>query len=563
MAQRGTLVGHWLTRGDAGDAAGSAHGGARSIRACPGPDGSPGGALAFDGRESRIVVPDAPDLRLGSGDFTLAVWVRPRVPVHGVPGDVVGKFDTALRCGFTLGLSGSSPAYSGVSDARHVHFEMDDGYCGEWVDCGRPWPSNSLVSALVAFEGRLYAGIADAARARDAAHVFRWAGGRRWIDCGRLGSDPGHLSVMSMLVHDGSLYAGTGVWDWTRASGEGFRPALSRVFRYEGGRSWRDLGQVGESVRVLCLASYRGHLYAGLDRVGGGHVFRLAGDAWEDCGALNGDNVECLCAHGGDLYATTHRRIYRRTEEGGWLEIGNQPYGIAQIHSTQVYGGSLYLGTWPQGYVLRLEGDGEWSIAGRVGLPEGMALISEVNDLTVYNGKLYAGVIPKAQVWRYESDGHWTLLDRLAGRPDWSEQIIDSWGRVPCLTVFQGRLFAGTGACKARARDVDPAGTHGRVLALQAGQCVSHDRDIGGGWTHLAAARRGEELVLYVDGRLAAGSRSEACYPLDLSTPVPLTIGCGPRGYFAGELADLRLYRGALAAEEIKRLGESAVTLSS
>ena len=58
-----------------------------------------------------------------------------------------------------------------------------------------------------------------------------------------------------------------------RAGGKGFEPALSNVFVYESGTEWHDLGQVGESVRVLCMASFDGELYVGLDRVGVGALF--------------------------------------------------------------------------------------------------------------------------------------------------------------------------------------------------------------------------------------------------------------------------------------------------
>ena len=42
--------------------------------------------------------------------------------------------------------------------------------------------------------------------------------------------------------------------------------APTRVFVYEGGTTWCDLGQVSDASRVLCMGSYNGHLYVGLDR---------------------------------------------------------------------------------------------------------------------------------------------------------------------------------------------------------------------------------------------------------------------------------------------------------
>ncbi|HAA78598.1 TPA: hypothetical protein DCE37_26160, partial [Candidatus Latescibacteria bacterium] len=256
------------------------------------------------------------------------------------------------------------------------------------------------VSALVAFGGELYGSIADADDPMDAARVFRWAGGTDREDCGRLGSNPRHLSVQSMIAHDGRLYAGTGVWDWVRASGDGFDPALSHVFVYEGGREWRDLGQVGASVRVLTMASFDGDLYVGLDRVGGGSCFRYDGQDWIDCGAPHGDNFENLLPVDGILYGATHRNHYRYEGDQTWTCLSREPHGITQTHAFQTHQGKLWAGTWPQGYVLRWEGE-EWTNTGRLGIPEGEHQeINEINNLIVYNGKLYAGVIPKAQVWR-------------------------------------------------------------------------------------------------------------------------------------------------------------------
>ena len=560
------LVAHWPLREDARDAAGENHGVADNVEFGDGPGRVAAGAACFNGRDSVIEVPHAQVLRLGNEDFTIAVWVRCAMPMRGVFGDVLAKFDPACRCGLNLQVAGSSAGYSSMSDTRHVHFGIDDGYVGSWQDCGKPWPSNSLVSAVVAFDGELYAGIADADDPMDAARVFRWAGGTDWEDCGRLGSDPHHLSVQSMIVHDGKLYAGTGVWDWFRASGIEFEPALSRVFVYEGGQEWRDLGPVGASVRVLSLASFDGELYAGLDRVGGGHCYKYDGSEWIDCGALDGDNVENLAPMDGVLYGATHKNYYRY--EGGqtWACLVREPHGITETHALQTVGGKLWVGTWPQGYVLRWE-DGEWVNTGRVGLPKGEhEEINETNNLIVYNGKVYAGVIPKAQVWRYETDDHWTLMNSLASRPDFTSSSSDSWAmdneatatwcRVPTLAAFQGRLFAATGSCISRAVDVDPDDTLGRVYAIELGQVVSHDRDIGGEWTHLCVVRQGKELRLYVNGERTASSRAPAGHTYDLTNAQPLTIGFGAQGYFAGHIADLRLFDGVLADEQVRGMAQ-------
>lgn len=37
-------------------------------------------------------------------------------------------------------------------------------------------------------------------------------------------------------------------------------PAPTKVFVYEGGTKWKDLGQVGNGSRVLCMASFKGEL---------------------------------------------------------------------------------------------------------------------------------------------------------------------------------------------------------------------------------------------------------------------------------------------------------------
>jgi len=89
---------------------------------------------------------------------------------------------------------------------------------------------------------------------------------------------------------------------------------------------------------------------------------------------------------------------------------------------------------------------------------------------------------------------------------------------------------------------------------------ASHERDIGGGWTHLAVVRRGADLRLYVNGCLSACSAAPEGRVLDLSNREPLLMGFAAQTYFRGAIADLRLYAGALKAEDIVQLYASRTT---
>jgi hypothetical protein len=550
------LVARWRLAGNTDDAVGGHHGIADCLSYTAGPHGASRTAAEFDGHRSRVRIEDHEALRLGTADFTCTAWIRCQSPMTHVFGDILSKFDPVGRTGVNLHVAGCSPAYSAMSDQRHVHFGIDDGYVGQWEDFGKPEPGNSNVTAIATWQGALYAGIADADSPEQACRVFRYGGQKTWHDCGRLGTDAQVLSVQSMLVHSGRLYAGNGNWDWDKARGDfpGFVPGKVHVFEYQGGTHWRDLGQVGEGHRLMCMASFAGDLYAGVDKQGGGRVFRYSGSGWVDCGAPDGLNIEGLLPHGGVLHASTHGSIYRYEGGVNWTCIGKEPFGITQIHSMAEILGQLWIGTWPQGYVLRLEADDKWSIVGRLGIPEGLFECNEVMDLRVYNGKIYAALIPKSQIWRYEADGHWTLMASLASRSDWSPENPDSWCRVTSLNAYRGQLCAATGSCYSRAQHQDADNTLGRVLGFTAGQVCSHEHDIGADWTHIAAIRAGRETRLVVNGKLAATARAPGHTSFDLSNSNPWHIGYGAQTFFKGAIADVQLYDRALSVEAIPRI---------
>jgi hypothetical protein len=70
-------------------------------------------------------------------------------------------------------------------------------------------------NSLTVFDGHPYAAITDAEKFEDWCHVFRYAGGQKWEDCGCVGERRTH-GVGPMVVHDRSLYVGTWTHDWTR-----------------------------------------------------------------------------------------------------------------------------------------------------------------------------------------------------------------------------------------------------------------------------------------------------------------------------------------------------------
>jgi concanavalin A-like lectin/glucanase superfamily protein len=83
-------------------------------------------------------------------------------------------------------------------------------------------------------------------------------------------------------------------------------------------------------------------------------------------------------------------------------------------------------------------------------------------------------------------------------------------------------------------------------------------RDLGDGWKHVAAVRRGKELRLYIDGQLAANVTSEGS-PLNISSDSPLQIGFGPQGYFDGRMREIRLYDRALSEVAVKAICDSSI----
>jgi hypothetical protein len=537
------LVGHWPLQGDCRDHSGNGnHGKNHGVDLANG---------TFNGRDAWIEVPYSRSLDFGAGDFTISAWVWTEQDSNDVIGDVVSKFDPVNRKGLTLAIKASAGGYNGPGNDRHVYFGIDNGKTGGWEDCGRPNPTSNYVSnSLTVFDGHLYAATTDAAKEEDWCHVYRYRGKQEWEDCGRVGKLRTR-GVGPLIVHNGQLYAATWSYDWTRVAKD--QLDLCRVYRYAGSKEWIDCGQPGASRRLFGIASYKGNLYVvGDDRKCYRHD---GGPKWEECGKFP-NYGHPMGVHDGRLFVGVLNPAGIWAYDGAaWKELGN-PYEdqkrCNQIHAFDVYRGRLHATTWPEGRVARLSPEEKWVDCGRLGD------CLEINGLTVYNGKLYGGTIPRAEVFRYESGQDWTSLKVFHEPADRTFQDSKDWARVTSLTVYAGKLFASMGSCTSAALDA-PCDFRGKVYALEAGKCISYDRDLGTGWKHLAAVRRGDRVELYINGKLEAASGAFAGADYDLSSNEPWKIGFGEMDYFTGKIREVRAYNRAIPAADIAKVVRDGV----
>lgn len=527
-AQQAGLLGHWPLAEDGRDVSGSdRHAEVRGEVQWAEQDGR--AAVKLDGRNAFLEIPADRVPALGREDFTVSLWVNCPDDSRDLPGDLLSHYDAARRRGWHLTLKTNSGVTFSQSNYRHLQFGIDDDRQTDWQDAGRPGQA-LLGFALAAHEGSLYVGTCEPGPG-ESGHVYRYAGDDQWTD---LGSPDNANSVTSLAVFEGQLYAGTGKY---RVAGSALPESENtnlggRIFRLDGDQ-WVACGQLPEVESVGGLAVYNGRLYASsLYRPAG--FFRYeGGDAWTACAVPDEKRVEALGVYNGHLYATSYDggRVYRFDGET-WTDCG-QLGDNTQTYSIAVYQGRLYVGTWPSGSVYRFEQPNVWTDVGRLGEE------LEVMGMMVHNGRLLGGTLPLAEVYAYQGDRRWQRLTQLDQTPD------VKYRRAWTMAEYDGRLFCST----------LPSG---KIFRFQAGTTASWNDALPTGWHHVAAVRRGQELVLYVDGTRVAQARSEDLPDYDLTSSAPLRIGLGQNDFAYGALSDLRLYGRALDEGAIQKLAAPA-----
>jgi len=433
------LIGHWRLTHNCRDSSGLGnHGLNKGVTFT-------GASAVFDGIDDHIEVSDAPSLKFGTIDTTIAVWVHTEAHLQDVVGDILSKFDPATRSGLNFSVMNYVGATSVQSNHRNVFFGIDGNQDQpKWVHCGRPG-NNNMIWALTVYDGNLYAGTWEPGEG-DAGHVYRYKGNDKWSDCG----SPDRCNTVSALAeHDGKLYAGSSFYSG-RGSAQPISPNKNpggRVFRYDEENQWTDCGKIGDVYTVTGLVTFAGQLYATTcDSYGcptrTEACYRYEGDKkWTFVGNPGG-RLGAFLVHNGSLYAIVFgKQGFARYEgEAAWTPLGIVP-NTGQTYSAVIYQGRIYLGTWPTGTVFQFDGPNRFTSFGRLGDEK------EVMAMAVYNGKLYSGTLPLGKVFRYDGPAGWTDTGQLDTRRSLSPRMGDGGLLRQDLCrdpAVRSRLFTGS-----------------------------------------------------------------------------------------------------------------------
>ncbi|MCF6311487.1 MAG: hypothetical protein L3J39_03465 [Verrucomicrobiales bacterium] len=249
-----TLIADWKLKGDAMD-----HSGQGIHLSNHGIEWDKKRAASFNGRSSYLSVPHHQMQNLGSGDFTISLWVFTEENMDDNIGDLISKYDPVTRKGFNLSLVNHAGVTGSQANYRNLQFGIDDSKQeAEWRDEGRPGKS-IFVHSMAVHQGDLYVGTVEGRTNTDQGHVYRYKKTGEWEDLGAPWKSNG---VTSMASFDGKLYVGV---SRVLLHYSGLAPTLShhiggKVFVLDGGE-WTEVGQLPGLGGVNGLVNFKGELY--------------------------------------------------------------------------------------------------------------------------------------------------------------------------------------------------------------------------------------------------------------------------------------------------------------
>ena len=399
----------------------------------------------------------AEPLDVGAEPFSITARIHTEAQLGSVLGDICSRFEPKSRVGFSFGVQ-TQAVVASQPNSRQLHFSVDNGTGGSWVDRGRPGNCVQLTS-LASFQGSLYAGTyEDPGDGR----VYRQdAATGAWIDCG---APHNCNAVQSLAVFNGDLFAGVGNY---RASGSSLELSDNMnpggyIYRYGGSPGvWESTGllparrnpaadnpMAAEGVYDYGSPSPHEDIDQGTGRT------RTSNQPFWDIDRI--DTVGGMAVFQGKLWACPlyHRGVFSYDgSSDGWTYEGDP--GV-RIFALAPFEGYLYAAanqgapkgrlhpypappsgkqTMAQGGVYRLGGSrssgAEWEFAG------GQEGVSQVYSFCVYEGEFYCGTWPEARVFRMPRGQDITEPWLDAGRTGEEKEVMG-------MCVYNGKMYVQT-----------------------------------------------------------------------------------------------------------------------
>ncbi len=513
---------------------------------------------------------------LGGGSAAAEVW-----KYDGVAWTRIGGGATNSTTGWATSLVGAmlwanNQLYAGPSSTTNYGSAMFTWNGSAWTMIGGHYVNNSWgtyniarVTSSATFNGKLYYGLGSSV---NNAQVFEYDGttARRVGGSSLDGSWPpwSYEAVTSMVAYKGQLYVGLGsdggdaeVWRWNGSS-------WSKLAGDGVNSTWN-----GES-SVSSMAVFNDKLYIGLGTTSymadvwqydGTSWTQVAGEVGSGNTAINGSwrlnprAVDTMAVYNGQLCVGLggsggYGEVWCWTGSGNWTRIsgGNNASlngswsSAAEILSLTTYNGKMYASVMPTGHAASIwSWDGSsWIQVAGAGLNSGWVDSSYtwIKSMTVYNGYLYVGTgfsgssNPTGDVWRYDGT-NWTQVGGDSINNSWS--VSDNREEVTSLTVFKGKLYAGTGFSPNGDALVYSFGDNAYVES-------STSSFSAGAWQHLAGTYDGTNIKIFVNGSLEASSAASGG-GVDNDQKLLLGTGYGAWGdgggesFFGGSLDEVRI----------------------
>ncbi len=403
-------------------------------------------------------------------------------------------------------------AGTGISAGDALVWQYDGT---DWLLIGGQNTNNSWsidtyeqVNCMISYKGDLYVGLGLTA---NDAEVWKW-NGSTWSQVGGdgVGWGANYEHVYSMAVYKDKLYVGLGltvndaeVWEY-----DGTNWTALPVGGDGRNESWNSAYEM-----VYSLVSDGTYLYAGLGNgAGDAEVWRYDGSTWGGA-RIGGDGDNSSWAN--STYQTVESMTIFRGEL--CVGLGNATAGHAEVWK---WNGS----TWA---MIGGDGNGGWD----------NYQYERVVSMAVYNGDLYASLGNTAgdgEIFIYSGSGtNWT---KSAGFSlgNWAANIE----YVTALTVYNGRLFAGTGATANTDAGVWSYGSNGYLASETIGQDTN--------WHHIAATYDGSTMKIYIDGVLNSSinttkSIKTTSLPLYIGSSIGVSESGTEPGVFSGLIDELRI----------------------